>query len=63
MNLLTKQEKTQTQGKRDKFGIWDQQKHTTINKNKHQGPIVYSTGNNIQYLEIIYNGKESKKQT
>ena len=46
---------------RDKLGVWNQQIHSTIyKKDKQQGP-TYSTGNYIQYLVIIYNGKESEK--
>ena len=35
--------------------------HTTIYKINNKG-LLYSTGNYIQYLVIIYNGKESEKE-
>ena len=72
MNLYIKQKQThrrrkQTYGyqrgkwRRDKVGVWDQHKHTTIYKiDNQQGPTV-------QYKKLYsifcnYMGKESEKQ-
>ena len=72
MNLFTKQKQThrhrkQTYGQQrgklgeDKLGIWDQKIHTTIYKiDKQQGPTMQTR--KLQYLEIMYNGKESEKE-
>jgi len=38
-----------------------QQIHTTIYKINNKD-LLYSTGNYIHYLVIIYNGKESEKE-
>ena len=41
----------------DKLGAWDLQIQTTIYKINNK-VLLYGTGNYIQYLIIIYNGKE-----
>ena len=45
----------------DKLGAWDLQIQTTIYKINNK-VLLYGTGNYIQYLIIIYNGKESEKE-
>ena len=47
---------TKGKGGRDKLGVWDQQ--ITIYEKED---LLYSTGKYIQYLVIIYNGKNLKK--
>ena len=71
MNVFTKQKQTQTkktnyslpkrmggwgvekQG-RDKLGAWDYYIKQICNKE-----LLYSTGNDIQYIAILYNEEES----
>ena len=36
-----------TKGERDKLGVWDEQKHTTVYKTEKQPGLTYSTGNYI----------------
>ena len=73
MNLFTKQKQTHRHRKqtysyqrgkiwgRDKLGVWDWQVQTTIHKINNKD-LLYSIGNNIQYLIINYNGKEYEKE-
>ena len=42
---------------RDKVEAWDQQIQTTIYKIDKQQGLLYSTGKNIQYPVINYDGK------
>ena len=45
---------------RDKLGVWDKHRHTTIYKiGKQQRPTVQHS---TQDLVITYNGKESEKE-
>lgn len=54
-NMVTKGKKG---WERDKLGIWDEQRHTTICKiDKKQG-LLHSTGNGIQYLVMNHNEEE-----
>ena len=64
MNLLTRQKQTHRHRlpkgnwRREKLGVGDQQKHTTIyNIDEEQGPIVYIE-NYIQYPVISHNGEK-----
>ena len=73
MNLFTKQKQIHRHRKqtysyqrgkiwgRDKLGVWDWQVQTTIHKINNKD-LLYSIGNNIQYLIINYNGKEYEKE-
>ena len=62
-------------GERDKLLVWDEHIHSTVYKMGSPGgsdgkesaykigkkDLLYSTENNIQYLIVTYNGKESGK--
>ena len=62
MNVFIKPKQTQRRKKRTwlpkgkahraKLEIWDQQIHTTYIKQITNKDLLYSTGNNIQYLVI-----------
>ena len=74
MNVFTKQKQTQTKKtnsslpkrmggegvekqRRDKLGVWDYYIKQIYNRE-----LLYSTGNYIQYIAIIYNEKKSEKE-
>ena len=48
-------------GRRNKLGVWNYQIYTFIYKIITNTDLVYSTGNDIQYLVITWNVKESEK--
>ena len=74
MNVFTKQKQTQTKKtnsslpkrmggegvekqRRDKLGVWDYYIKQIYNRE-----LLYSTGNYIQYIAIIYNKKKPEKE-
>ena len=53
-----------TKGERgsDKLGVWINRYTLLYMKEVSDKNLLYSTGNSIQYLVIIYNGKRSEKE-